>query len=321
MVGQDLPVRPFVLEGLLLRIVELTCRRSPGPHRVPFFCPNGVNSGVVTQVRMNLKKLSLKRLHLLLEERGHDVCNEILQALSGDPRGGAQRLVRICQSRLDEWRREQQRAIRMFSYERQVWAMGYKLVAGVDEVGRGPLAGPVVAAAVVLPGELSLPGIDEVKRISPKRRRELSDEIRRTAISVGIGMVQPDGIDEANVMLATYKAMVKAVSDLTVTPDYLLVDALHLPNVTQPQAPVVGGETLSCSIAAAALVSKVTRDEYMIEMDRLYPEYGFANHKGYGTAEHRRALEQYGPSPIHRRAVPAGGEIAALSPDSPFSDR
>lgn len=272
-------------------------------------------------MRTNLKKLSLKRLQLLLEDRGPEVCSEIIQALAGDPRGGAQRLVRICQNRLDEWRREQQRAVRMFSYERQVWAMGYKLVAGVDEVGRGPLAGPVVAAAVILPGEISLPGIDEVKRISPKRRRELSDEIRRTAVSVGIGMVQPDGIDEANVMLATYKAMVRAVSDLMVIPDYLLVDALHLPNVTQPQAPVVGGDSLSCSIAAAALVSKVTRDEYMIEMDRLYPEYGFANHKGYGTAEHRRALERFGPSPIHRRAVPAGGEIADLSPDSPFSGR
>lgn len=275
---------------------------------------------MVTQVRTNLKKLSLKRLQLLLEERGHSVCDEIIHALASDPRGGAQRLVRICQNRLDEWHREQQRAIRMFSYERQVWAMGYKLVAGVDEVGRGPLAGPVVAAAVVLPGELSLPGIDEVKRISPRRRRELSEEIRRVAVAVGIGMVQPDGIDEANVMLATYKAMVRAVGDLTVTPDYLLVDALHLPNVTQPQAPVVGGETLSCSIAAAALLAKVTRDEYMIEMDRLYPEYGFANHKGYGTAEHRRALELFGPSPIHRRSVPTGGAIAPLSPDSPFSD-
>jgi len=269
-------------------------------------------------MRMNIKKMSLKRLQELIAERGPEVYADVVQTLGSDPRGGAQRLVRYCQARLEELKTERHRIDRMFNYERQVWAMGYRIVAGLDEVGRGPLAGPVVAAAVVLPGELSLPGLDDFKRLSSKRRQELYDQIRTRAMAIGVGMVHPDGIDEANVMMATYKAMLKAVGALSVTPDYLLIDALHLPNVTQPQAPIVGGEGLSCSIAAASIVAKVTRDDYMIEVDKLYPQYGFAHHKGYGTAEHRDALEHYGPCPIHRKAYGISREIVPLAPGAPF---
>ncbi len=265
-------------------------------------------------MRLNIKKMSLKKLQTLIQERGPEFYPEVIHALGGDPRGGAQKLVRFCQARMEDWKKERDRLGRMYSYERQVWAMGYRLVAGVDEAGRGPLAGPVVAAAVVLPGEVYLPGLDDCKRLSPKKRQELYDRIKETAVGVGIGMVDPEGIDESNVLMATYKAMVKAVQNLPVGPDYLLIDSLHLPGVTQPQSPVVGGDTLSASIAAASIVSKITRDNYMIEMDRLHPEYGFANHKGYGTAEHRAALEKYGPCPIHRKL---GGdrEILQLLPD------
>lgn len=264
--------------------------------------------------------MSLKKLQNLINEQGPEIYPEVIRILGQDPRGGAQKLVRFCQMRMEEHHKEKDRLARMFSYERQVWAMGYKLVAGLDEAGRGPLAGPVVAAAVILPGETYLPGLDDSKRLSPKRRQELYEMIREQAIAVGIGMVHPDGIDEANVMMATYKAMVKAVHDLKIPPDYLLIDALHLPGVTQPQAPIVGGEGLSCSIAAASIVAKVTRDEFMIEMDKEYPQYGFANHKGYGTAEHREALEKHGPCPIHRRTFGAVREILPLDPNSPFID-
>lgn len=271
-------------------------------------------------MRMKIKKMSLKKLQSLIAEMGPEIYPEVIRTLGADPRGGAQKLVKYCQARLEEWERERERIARMYSYERQLWAMGYKMVAGLDEVGRGPLAGPVVAAAVILPSELVLPGIDDAKRLSPRRRQELYQLVRENAISVGVGMVHPDGIDEANVMLATYKALIKAVNNLSVAPDYLLIDGLHLPNVTQPQAPVVGGDTQSCSIAAASIVAKVLRDEYMIEMDRQYPEYGFANHKGYGTAEHRAALEKYGPCPIHRKAVGEVREMLSLSSGLPFGE-
>lgn len=269
-------------------------------------------------MRINIKKMSLKKLQTLIAEKGPEVYPQVIQALGEDPRGGAQKLVRYCQSRMDEWERERDRIGRMYSYERQLWAMGYNMVAGLDEVGRGPLAGPVVAAAVILPGEVVLPGIDDAKRLSPRRRQELYETIREHAVAVGVGMVHPEGIDEASVMLATYKALIKAVSDLAVQPDYLLIDGLHLPNVTQPQVPVVGGDTQSCSIAAASIVAKVVRDEYMIEMDRQFPEYGFANHKGYGTAEHRAALERYGPCPLHRKATGGSRDILSLTPSLPF---
>lgn len=245
--------------------------------------------------------MSLKRLQALIAEEGPEVYPEIIEALRGDPRGGAQKVVRYCQAHLEERQRERKTLGRMYSYERQLWAMGYRLVAGLDEVGRGPLAGPVVAAAVILPGEVQLPGIEDVKRLTPRRRAELYRLIREVAVGIGVGMVQPDGIDEARVVAATYKALIQAVGELPVVPDYLVIDALHIPSVSQPQVPVVGGETHSCSIAAAQVVAKAMRDEYMIEMDAKYPQYGFANHKGYGTAEHRAALERYGPCPIHRR--------------------
>lgn len=254
--------------------------------------------------------MSLKRLQALMAEEGPEIYPEIIAALREDPRAGAQKIVRCCQSHLEERERERRTLGRMYGYERQLWAMGYPLVAGLDEVGRGPLAGPVVAAAVILPGEVELPGIEDVKRLTPRRRADLYKLIREVAVGIGVGMVQPDGIDEAHVVAATYKALIQAVSDLPVAPDYLIIDSLHLPAVSQPQVPVVGGESHSCSIAAALVVAKALRDEYMIEMDEKYPQYGFANHKGYGTAEHRAALERYGPSPIHRRT--AEGEQDAL---------
>jgi ribonuclease HII len=271
-------------------------------------------------MRMNIKKMSLKKLQLLINDGGPETYSQVIDILGSDPRGGAQRLVRFCNTKLDEWHRERERVDRMYSYERQCWAMGYNRVAGLDEVGRGPLAGPVVAAAVILPGEVSIPGLDDVKRLSGKRRQEVYEQIKQIAVAIGVGMVHPEGIDEANVMMATYKAMIKAVADLPAAPDYLLIDALHLPNVNQPQAPIGGGDGQSISIAAASIVAKVTRDEYMIEMHEQYPQYGFANHKGYGTLEHREALERHGPCPIHRKSYSSLRDIVSLSAGTSFAD-
>lgn len=264
--------------------------------------------------------MSLRQLHQYVQARGPESYPEVIAALAGDPRGGAQRLVRYCRERLEEWERQKSLLTRMYAHERRLWSQGARYVAGVDEVGRGPLAGPVVAAAVVLPGEVFLPGLENIRRLTERRREALYDEIRRVAVSVGVGMADPAGIDETSVLLATYEAMSRAVRGLTVPPDHLLLASLHLPHPGPPQTLVAGGEGASASVAAAAVVAKVTRDRYMMEMDRLYPQYGFAHHKGYGTAEHRAALEKYGPCPIHRRLGQPREALSAAPARPPHGD-
>lgn len=184
-------------------------------------------------------------------------------------------------------------------YEKQYEHMGY--VCGIDEVGRGPLAGPVVAAAVILPKDSQILYLNDSKKLSEKKRDELYDVIMAQAVSVGFGYVYPERIDEINILQATYEAMRDAVSKLTVTPSVLLNDAVTIPDVTIPQVPIIKGDAKSVSIAAASIVAKVTRDRLMVEYDKIMPEYGFARNKGYGTAEHIEALKNYGATPIHRK--------------------
>jgi ribonuclease HII len=191
--------------------------------------------------------------------------------------------------------------------EQETLLQGYSLVAGVDEVGRGPLAGPVVAGAVVLPsgldpGELWLQGIDDSKQLTPRSRNKAVVEIRRYAIGVGVGMAGPAEIDDIGIEAATRRAMVRAVGSLPQRPEYLLVDFVHLVECGLPVHALVGGDRICYSIAAASILAKVTRDELMVEADGKYPLYGFAKHKGYPTAEHVRLLSLHGPSPIHRRS-------------------
>lgn len=249
---------------------------------------------------MNIRRMSIRELQAMIASVDVERYPEIIALLRNDPRGGVQRIVGLCEARLTERQKDQDRLIGMYSFERQVWAMGYRRVVGLDEAGRGPLAGPVVAGAVVLPREIYLPGLDDSKRVPEKRREELFELIREKALAVGVGMVNPEGIDEENILRASYLAMERAVEDLRTIPDYLLIDAIKLPSVSVPQTSIIGGDALSASIAVASIVAKVTRDRYMIEMDRLYPQYGFAANKGYGTPEHRQALVRYGPCPIHR---------------------
>ena len=172
-------------------------------------------------------------------------------------------------------------------------------VAGVDEAGRGPLAGPVVAAAIVLPLHSAIPGVNDSKQLSPDEREELFEELAAIA-DYGIGVVGPEQIDVVNILQATYQAMQQAVASLKCHPQYILVDAVTIPGLSIPQKGFISGDCLSVSIAAASIVAKVARDRIMVAYDRIYPQYGFASNKGYGTQEHLEALARYGPSPIHR---------------------
>lgn len=175
-------------------------------------------------------------------------------------------------------------------------------VAGIDEAGRGPLAGPVVAAAVILPKDIFLPFLNDSKKVTEKRRDVLFDEIKQNAIAYGIGIASNTLIDEINILQATYEAMREAVNALEKTPDVLLVDAVHIPDINIKQVGIVKGDAKSVNIAAASILAKVTRDRLMVEYDKIYPEYGFASNKGYGTAMHIAALKEIGPCAIHRKS-------------------
>lgn len=202
-------------------------------------------------------------------------------------------------------KRQRRQAARMgvlLRVERSLWRMGLTKVAGVDEVGVGPLAGPVVAAAVILPPSVRLRGIDDSKRLSPALRAELAEKIRGGALGVGIGIVEVDDIDRLNIYRAALEAMRRAVVALPVVPDHIVVDARHIPGVGVPQTPLIGGDARSYCVAAASIVAKVERDRMMQALGVQYPEYGFGTHMGYGTPQHLAAIDRFGPSPIHRRS-------------------
>jgi len=191
--------------------------------------------------------------------------------------------------------------IDMLHLEGQAVGRGYRRIAGVDEAGRGPLAGPVVAAAVLLPDGLLLPGVNDSKKLTANQREELFEVISREAISVGVGIGDHDLVDSINILQATRSAMRDAVLSLVPQPDFLLIDGISTIPMNVPQRTVKKGDSLSLSIAAASIVAKVTRDRMMLEYDALYPGYGFADHKGYGAASHLAAIAKLGPSPIHRK--------------------
>lgn len=217
-----------------------------------------------------------------------------------DERAGVQKLVQQAQKRLDNLAKERARIETLKKYEREYEACGY--ICGIDEVGRGPLAGPVVAGAVILPKDCNILYINDSKKLSEKKREELYDIIMEQAVATGIGMVGPGRIDEINILQATYEAMREAIHNLSVTPDILLNDAVTIPEVPIHQIPIIKGDAKSISIGAASIIAKVTRDRLMVEYDKVMPEYGFTSNKGYGSKEHIEALKKYGPSPIHRRS-------------------
>lgn len=190
--------------------------------------------------------------------------------------------------------------INMWEIENACFEEGYKIICGVDEAGRGPLAGPVCAAAVILPPNVQIPGLNDSKKLTDKKRRELMPIIKETAIAYGIAFASEQEIDEINILQATYLAMHRAIDQLAVKADLALVDGNRAGDFGLPVKTVVKGDSLSASIAAASVLAKVTRDDVMLELAEKYPEYAFDVHKGYGTKAHYAALTQHGPSPIHR---------------------
>lgn len=223
---------------------------------------------------------------------------DFITAYQCDSRLGVQKLVEQAKKRLQRLAAEQQRIWELGSYERRYAELG--MVCGIDEAGRGPLAGPVVAGAVILPKDCRILYINDSKQLSAAKREELYEQILDQAIAVGVGMAGPKRIDEINILQATYEAMREAIQKLNRTPDILLNDAVTIPGVAIRQVPIIKGDAKSISIAAASIVAKVTRDRLMAQYDRQLPEYHFASNKGYGSKEHIAAIGRYGASPIHR---------------------
>ncbi|MCR5054780.1 MAG: ribonuclease HII [Lachnospiraceae bacterium] len=237
------------------------------------------------------------------EYKAADLCllPSFIDKYISDGRPGVAKLVDQASKRLEKLRLEKERMKEMWHFE-NTYNDVFHVICGIDEAGRGPLAGPVVAAAVIFPKDSDILYVNDSKKLSAKLREELYDEIFEKAVSVGIGRSEPERIDEINILQATYEAMREAVSKLSPEPDLLLNDAVTIPGLNMKQIPIIKGDAKSASIAAASIIAKVTRDREMAKLDELYPEYGFLKHKGYGTADHIEALKKYGPSPIHRKS-------------------
>ena len=258
--------------------------------------PSDVSGMTVAEIRARVRAIDVP---------GED----LLKTLAGDPRAGVQAVARSARTRLRRKRAEAKRQEKLLVLERRLYERGVRIIAGVDEAGRGPLAGPVVAGAVALPKEVSLPGLDDSKKLTPEQRDRLFEEIRHRALAVGLGEVGNEEIDRINILQASLKAMREAISALGIRPDRVLVDGKQRPGSGFPEVTIVDGDATSLSIAAASVIAKVTRDRKMVAYDREFPGYGFARHKGYGTSEHIDALHRLGPCPLHRRSFQIVGDL------------
>lgn len=224
----------------------------------------------------------------------------LIQTYEQDGRSGVRTVIERAKKQIAAYEAERRRTEQMKRFEREYEALGY--VCGIDEVGRGPLAGPVVAGAVILPKDCGILYINDSKQLTGKKREALYEQIMEQAVSVGIGYVSPERIDEINILQATYEAMREAIGQLAVEPAVLLNDAVTIPQVKIRQVPIIKGDAKSISIAAASIVAKVVRDRLMVQYDTVFPGYGFASNKGYGAPEHIEALRKLGPVPIHRKS-------------------
>lgn len=251
-------------------------------------------------------KQSIKEIDGLLKSVEIEHLAENLLQYKEDERSGVMKLVQKYERKLQKHQDLIDKFKRMNRYERELGLEGYQCIAGIDEVGRGPLAGPVVSAVVILPKDEVILGLDDSKKLSEKKREELYEIILEKAIDYSIGIVDVATIDSINILQATYESMRQALSKLKEQPDGLLVDAVTIPEVTISQLPIIGGDGKSNSIAAASIVAKVTRDRMMKDYDELFPEYKFASNKGYGSTDHVKALKEIGPCPLHRRTFIGG---------------
>ena len=223
---------------------------------------------------------------------------ELFQTYAEDSRSGVKKLLAQYKKKVEDLEKEKQRLEQMRAYEHTYEHLGY--VCGIDEAGRGPLAGPVVAGAVILPKDCEILYLNDSKKLSEAKREDLYEQIMEKAIAVGVGIVDSVRIDEMNILQATYEAMRQAIAKLQVEPQILLNDAVTIPEIHLPQVPIIKGDAKSVSIAAASIIAKVKRDRMMLEYDAQMPEYGFASNKGYGSATHIDALKKFGPTNIHR---------------------
>lgn len=240
----------------------------------------------------------------IFQAAGIEELPAFLENYEKDQRSSVQELVKKAQKTLLDHEREIARTEKMKEYEKKYDS--YSFICGIDEVGRGPLAGPVVAGAVILPKDCDILYLNDSKQLSEKKREELYSIIMEKAVATGLGYVAPERIDQINILQATYEAMREAISKLDQVPDLLLNDAVTIPDVSIRQVPIIKGDAKSVSIAAASIIAKVTRDRLMVQYDKVYPEYGFASNKGYGAQAHLEALKKYGPTPIHRRTFIKG---------------
>jgi ribonuclease HII len=257
----------------------------------------------------------IPELKALFVDRARPVPRGLVEALETDPRQGAQHLAKRIRARWRSNRSEGQRLHSLLRFEIELWAEGYSFVAGVDEAGMAPLAGPVVAGAVILPRNYKLRGLNDSKKIlDSETREELAKQIKHDAVCWSYGFAEVDEIDRINIYHAGLLAMQRAFQGLSCVPDFVLVDARRIPNCPTPQRGIIRGDALSASIAAASIIAKTTRDAYMLELDRAYSGYGFASHKGYPTPEHCRALKELGALPIHRRSFARVREVLGLDP-------
>ncbi|NVJ06632.1 ribonuclease HII [Myxococcus sp. AM001] len=267
-----------------------------------------------------LLQCALSELTTRFVTQANPVPAGLLEALDADPRAGAQALARRIRSRQEKNRAEGQRLRKLLRFETELWEQGHTHIAGVDEAGMAPLAGPVVAAAAVLPKGFRLKGLDDSKKILDAEKREsLAEAIKRDAVAWAVGRAEVEEIDRINIYHAGLLAMRRAVEGLAVKPDHLLVDARTVPECSVPQRGIIKGDALSLSIAAASILAKTTRDRWMAELDAQYPGYGLAAHKGYPTPQHLQVLREKGVLPIHRRSFAPVREALGLPTGSPPS--
>lgn len=263
----------------------------------------------------SLLNKSIPELSKLFLGRRRPVPKGLLEALELDSRQGAQQLAKRIKERYRSNRSEGQRLHTILRFELELWSEGFSMVAGVDEAGMAPLAGPVVAGAVILPKNYKLRGLNDSKKIlDPEKREELAIQIKQDAVCWSVGFAEVEEIDKINIYHAGLLAMQRAVEGLGSQPDFILVDARRIPNCQTPQRGIIRGDALSASIAAASIIAKTTRDSHMLELDGLYAGYGLASHKGYPTPEHCRALKELGALPIHRRSFARVREALGLDP-------
>ena len=258
---------------------------------------------------------SIPELKERFVDRERPVPRGLIEALESDARQSAQHLAKQIRERWRRNRAEGQRLHNLLRFEIELWAEGFNLVAGVDEAGMAPLAGPVIAAACILPRDYKLRGLNDSKQILDETLRyELAKQIKADAIAWSVGRAEVEEIDQLNIYHAGLLAMRRAVEGLESQPDFVLVDARRIPYCTAPQRGIIKGDTLSASIAAASIIAKTTRDALMCEFDSVHPGYNFASHKGYPTPEHCRLLKELGAVPIHRRSFARVREVLGLDP-------